>query len=114
MKKVDWSYHRPGCKTCGKTQEYLQNAGTQVKVEVNANKEKYDHEKALTLLREATSLHVTKGQKHQEINLKKNELTDEELLKLIMGPTGNLRAPTLKVGKKLVVGFSEEMYQNIT
>lgn len=113
MKKVDWNYHRPGCKTCGKTKEYMEQAGTQVKIEVNATKEKYNHDKALELLKEANTLLVTKGQKYQEINLKKTELTDEELLKLIMGPTGNLRAPTFKIGKKLVVGFNEEMYQSL-
>jgi arsenate reductase-like glutaredoxin family protein len=113
MKKVDWSYHRPGCKTCGKTQDYFQTAGTQVKLEVNATKEKYDQGRALQLLRESATLLVAKGQKFQEINLKKTELSDDELLKLVMGPTGNLRAPTFKVGKTLVVGFNEEMYQKL-
>lgn len=113
MKKVDWSYHRPGCKTCGKTKDYLEQNGTQVKTEVNAIKERYDQERALSLLRESSSLFVTKGQKYHEINLKKTDFTEKELLKMIMGPTGNLRAPTMKVGKKLIVGFNEEMYQKI-
>ena len=29
----------------------------------------------------------------------------------LMGPTGNLRAPTLRIGDTLVVGFSEETYK---
>ena len=44
------------------------------------------------------------------VDLKKDDLSEEELLKLVLGPTGNLRAPTLRVGKALVVGFNEEMY----
>ena len=40
-------------------------------------------------------------------------ITQDELLKLVLGPTGNLRAPTLRVGKKLVVGFNEEMYEAV-
>lgn len=28
----------------------------------------------------------------------------------MLGPTGNLRAPTLRVGKTVVVGFNEEVY----
>jgi hypothetical protein len=28
-----------------------------------------------------------------------------------MGPSGNLRAPTFKVGEDYLVGFNEEMYE---
>lgn len=31
----------------------------------------------------------------------------------MLGPTGNLRAPTLKVGKTLIVGFDEESYEQV-
>ncbi len=42
----------------------------------------------------------------------KDKPTEEEVLKLILGPTGNLRAPTLRSGNKLIVGFNEEMYDD--
>ena len=48
-----------------------------------------------------------------EVDLKKTDLTEEEILKLVLGPTGNLRAPTLLVGKKMVVGFNQEMYESV-
>ena len=35
---------------------------------------------------------------------------DEALLGCMLGPTGNLRAPTIRSGKTLVVGFHEEIY----
>ena len=47
------------------------------------------------------------------LNLKKDKPTEEEILKLVLGPTGNLRAPTLVVGKKLLVGFEEGMYGEV-
>ena len=47
-----------------------------------------------------------------EVDLKKTELSQEEILKLVLGPTGNLRAPTLLVGKSMVVGFNQEMYED--
>ena len=47
------------------------------------------------------------------VDLKKTELTQEEILKLVLGPTGNLRAPTMLVGKQMVVGFNEEMYVEV-
>jgi len=56
---------------------------------------------------------VAKGKKLVELDLKKDQPTEEEILKLILGPTGNLRAPTLVVGKSLVVGFNDEMYSSV-
>ncbi len=32
---------------------------------------------------------------------------DEELARVLLGPSGNLRAPTLKVGDTLLVGWCE-------
>lgn len=29
----------------------------------------------------------------------------------MLGPTGNLRAPTFRIGRTLVVGFHEETYR---
>ena len=38
---------------------------------------------------------------------------DATLLTHLLGPTGNLRAPTLKVGKTLLVGFHEATYRDV-
>lgn len=54
-----------------------------------------------------------KGKKIVEVNLKKTELSEDEILKFVLGPTGNLRAPTLLVGKKMIIGFNEEMYESV-
>ena len=56
---------------------------------------------------------VAKGKKRVDLDLKKDKPTEDEVLKLILGPTGNLRAPTLLVGKTMLVGFQEEMYQDV-
>ena len=37
----------------------------------------------------------------------------EEILKDVIGPSGNLRAPTWKVGTEFIVGFNLELYQEI-
>jgi len=37
----------------------------------------------------------------------------EEVLAVALGPTGNLRAPTFRKGKTLVVGFDESAYQKV-
>ena len=48
-----------------------------------------------------------------DIDLKKSPPSDEELAKLVIGPTGNLRAPTLIQGKTIVVGFHPEAYEQL-
>ncbi|MBI3891181.1 MAG: hypothetical protein HY303_06585 [Candidatus Wallbacteria bacterium] len=35
---------------------------------------------------------------------------DAALAEALLGPTGNLRAPAMRVGRVLVVGFDEETY----
>ncbi len=41
------------------------------------------------------------------------EIADKqgEVLKKVMGPSGNLRAPTLRIGNKYIVGFNLELYE---
>jgi len=31
-------------------------------------------------------------------------------MKKAMGPSGNLRAPTYRVGEEIIIGFNEELY----
>ena len=38
---------------------------------------------------------------------------DETLKRLLLGPTGNLRAPTLRKGKTLLVGFDADTYAKV-
>ena len=38
------------------------------------------------------------------------DLKSEEAVNAMLGPTGNLRAPTIRTGKSLVVGFNEEEF----
>ena len=37
----------------------------------------------------------------------------EEILAKVAGRTGNLRAPTLRIGKTYYVGFNEELYARV-
>ncbi|MFT5301030.1 MAG: arsenate reductase-like glutaredoxin family protein [Mariniblastus sp.] len=68
---------------------------------------------ALKLVDSVTSLLVAKGKKVVALDLNKDTPSEEEITKLILGPTGNLRAPTLRVGKQLIVGFNEDMYASV-
>lgn len=113
-KKIDWMYDRKSCTTCKKARGYMESAGgVTVKETKEASKERIGPEGALELARQADKVVAMKGTKIVEFNLKKDAPTDEELLAVLMGPTGNLRAPTAVVGKTLMVGFNEETYKSI-
>ena len=45
--------------------------------------------------------------------MKKDPPDDETLSAHLLGPTGNLRAPTVRNGNTLYVGFSEEAYRGL-
>jgi arsenate reductase-like glutaredoxin family protein len=45
--------------------------------------------------------------------MKKNAPDDDTLVKHLLGPSGNLRAPTIKKGKTLYVGFNEDSYREL-
>jgi len=77
---------------------------------VDANKHKQGKAEALTLAKSAHFIHVARGKKIVTFDMKKDAPDDATLLSQILGPTGNLRAPTIKQGKTLYVGFNEETY----
>ena len=67
----------------------------------------------MELLKTVSEVYAAKGKKVAHFNLKKEKPSAADLKKVILGPTGNLRAPTLRVGKKLIVGFNEEIYEDL-
>ncbi len=75
---------------------------------VDARKERIDADAAWSLLQGADSVTVAKGKKFQRFE----EVTAdrEALLKAVMGPSGNLRAPTYRVGNDFVIGFNPDLY----
>jgi arsenate reductase-like glutaredoxin family protein len=83
------------------------------KTVVDANKQKHGRAEALALAKTASVIHVAKGKKRVTFDMKKDPPDDATLLAHILGPTGNLRAPTIKKGKTLYVGFSEDAYREL-
>ncbi len=68
---------------------------------------------AADLLKGADELYVAKGKKVLHFDLKKGAPNIEELQALMLGPTGNLRAPTVRKGKTLIVGFDAATYGQV-
>jgi arsenate reductase-like glutaredoxin family protein len=79
----------------------------------DATKERKGADEALKLARAADTVIVAKGKKVATFDMKKDAPDDVTLLAHLLGPTGNLRAPTIRKGKTLLVGFSDEVYQKV-
>ena len=68
---------------------------------------------ALALLAGIDTLVAARGKKVETFDLAADRPTDAELLARMIGPTGNLRAPTARVGRTLVVGYNEDAYRAV-
>jgi arsenate reductase-like glutaredoxin family protein len=77
---------------------------------VNAKKAPIAGDKALAVLRDVDEVYVTKGKRVVHLDLREGKPPKAELLGLLLGPSGNLRAPTIRKGRTLLVGFDEETY----
>ncbi|WP_419190126.1 ArsC family (seleno)protein [Stieleria marina] len=80
---------------------------------MDAKKERFGADDVPSVAQGMTKLLVAKGKKVTTVDLKKEAPDDAALASLLLGPTGNLRAPTLKTGKTLIVGFNDEMYSEV-
>ena len=70
-------------------------------------------QEALELVATVNDIYAAKGKKLVHLNLKRDNPEPQEITKLMLGPTGNLRAPTLRVGKKLLIGFNLDAYSEV-
>ena len=66
-------------------------------------------EAALALLEGVRELLVARGRKVLAFDLEKDRPSDGELLELLLGRSGKLRAPTIRSGPRLLVGYNEEL-----
>lgn len=76
--------------------------------ELASANQKLQADDAVALLKKASKLIAIKGKKVQEFT--GAQRTSEDAVAAMLGPTGNLRAPTIRSGKTLLVGFNEEVF----
>jgi len=76
---------------------------------ISASK-KLGADEARELIRDASKIYIAKGKSLEEFPGGK---ASKEVVEKMLGATGNLRAPTIKVGKTLLVGFNEETYRKV-
>ena len=78
---------------------------------VDATKARQGREQALALARAADVVVAARGKKVLTFDMKQAPPDDDTLAAALLGPTGKLRAPTLRIGKTLLVGFGEAAYR---
>lgn len=76
---------------------------------IDARTVRMDDAAAWELLRKAAKITVAKGKMVSVLNPQQDG--KEAILKQVMGPSGNLRAPTLRIGDAFVVGFHADFYK---
>ena len=99
--------------TCAKTQGFLARHKVTVAAQSDAKKATIKGDAALGVLRDVDELYVAKGKRIVHVDLRREKPPRTELLGLLLGPTGNLRAPTLRKGRTLIVGFDEATYKDV-
>jgi hypothetical protein len=65
---------------------------------------------ARQLIRDAVKIYIAKGKKLDEFAGGK---ATKEIVEKMLGATGNMRAPTIRVGETLLVGFNENVYGKV-
>ena len=63
---------------------------------------------ARELLKPVFKLIVAKGKKVNEFAIK--DRVSRDAVEAMLGPTGNLRAPAIRSGKTMLVGFNDEVF----
>ena len=95
--------------SCARAQEFLAKHKVDAAEVVDASA-KLGRADALQMAKAASKLIVAKGKKVVTFSLGKYTPDDQTLAAHMLGPTGNLRAPTVRKGKTLIIGFNEVVF----
>ena len=99
--------------TCAKAQGFLARHKVGVAAQTDAKKATIKGDAALAVLEGVDEIHAAKGKQVVHVDLRRGKPSRAELLGVLLGPTGNLRAPTIRKGRTLIVGFDEATYQRL-
>jgi hypothetical protein len=80
---------------------------------VDAKKATIKGDAALKVLEGVDELYATRGKRVIHVDLRRDKPDRATLRGLLLGPTGNLRAPALRKGRTLLVGFDEPTYARV-
>lgn len=97
-----------------RTQEFLARSGVAVAETRNARKNPVDASGAASLLGGTTEVYVAKSRKFLHFDLAaEGGASHDEVAAQIVSRWGKLRAPALRLGSTLAVGYNEEMLTEV-
>ncbi len=85
----------------------LDNTSAVIHEERNSRKQPLDDASATELLQSSQRVSIARGKKIRELDASETNLDD------LKGPTGNYRAPIVRVGDRLLVGFHPETLEEM-
>ena len=97
--------------SCKRSDEFIGDHEVGVKETIDAKKTRFGAGDLDEVLGKATKLFAARGKKVVEFSL--GDADREALEKIVIGPSGNLRAPTARVGRTFLVGYNEEMWSGV-
>ena len=109
-RKAEWFYLRTGCTACSRASGFLEAGSIDIDEKVPASR-KLQAEDARTLLTSADRLIVMKGKQVAEFDLTAG--IPDGAVEAMLGPTGNLRAPTIRTDRLLLVGFNDQVFNEV-
>jgi len=79
---------------------------------VDARKQRFDEDDLEQLFAGASRIVAARGKKSVELDLAKDPPSREELARAVLGPSGNLRAPALRMGTTWLIGFGQPAWDD--
>ena len=84
-----------------------------VKETIDARKQRFGADEVMALFGDARYVIAGKGRKSVKFDLKADDLDEAEVVKAVLGPSGNLRAPAVRAGKTWLVGFQADAWGGV-
>lgn len=97
--------------SCVRGDEFLAARKLAVRETVDAKKQRYTAADLPALMKGASEVLVAKGKQSQIFRPGADKTDWKALAEVAIGPTGNLRAPTVRRGKRWIVGFGEDAWR---
>lgn len=99
---------------CKKAQGFLeQHPEIEIPERIDARKDRRGRADAIKLARSVRRVVTGRGKSVTIFDMLSDPPDDDTLAAALLGPSGNLKAPTVHIGDTLLVGFSEAAWRNV-
>lgn len=107
-------YWLPNCSTCQKAEKFLENQDVEISEFHNLKENNLSRETVEKLAEKvggADKLFSRRAIKYREMKLNERELSEDEMLDLMLSEYTFIKRPVLVSDTKAIAGFSEKSYK---